>query len=251
MKDALGRPQSVLVLGGTSEIGLAIARRLVARGAQRVVLAGRDVAALETAAASLGDGPAITAVRFDAADTGSHEAFASAVTGDGDIDVVVVAFGLHARSDQVDADIPRGVAIAQANYTGAVSVLLHLVPRLRAQGHGNVVVLSSVAGERGRADNYVYGSSKAGIDAFCQGLGDNLAGSGVTMTVVRPGYVHTKMTVDHTPAPFATTPEKVADDVIAGLDRQAHTVWSPGVLRWVFVVLRHLPRAIFRRLRPG
>jgi decaprenylphospho-beta-D-erythro-pentofuranosid-2-ulose 2-reductase len=129
-------------------------------------------------------------------------------------------------------------------------VCLALARRLRAQGHGTLVVLSSVAGERVRAANFVYGSTKAGIDGFCQGLGDALHGSGVRVLIVRPGFVPTKMTAGRDKAPFSTTPDGVAEVVMRGLERGAETVWAPPVLRVVMAVARHLPRPVFRRL-PG
>ena len=113
--------------------------------------------------------------------------------------------------------------------------------RLRAQGHGTLVVLSSVAGERARKANYIYGSAKAGLDAFAQGLADDLQGSGAKVLVVRPGFVESKMTQGLKPAPFATTPDAVADAVAAGLQRSATTIWVPGTLRYVFSALRHVP----------
>jgi decaprenylphospho-beta-D-erythro-pentofuranosid-2-ulose 2-reductase len=135
-----------------------------------------------------------------------------------------------------------------ANYGGAVSTLLHVAGRLRAQGHGAIVVLSSVAGERVRASNFVYGSTKAGLDAFAQGLGDSLAGSGVDVLVVRPGWVATRMTEGLDPAPFATTPEVVAAAVADGLTRRREVVWAPGILRVVFAAFRHLPRPLWRKV---
>jgi Short-chain dehydrogenases of various substrate specificities len=112
------------------------------------------------------------------------------------------------------------------------------------------VVLSSVAGERVRAANFVYGATKAGIDGFCQGLGDALVGSGVRVLIVRPGFVPTKMTAGRDKAPFSTTPEGVAEAVMRGLERGDEMVWAPPVLRFVMAVARHLPRPVFRRL-PG
>ena len=111
-----------------------------------------------------------------------------------------------------------------------------------------VVLLSSVAGERARRSNFVYGSSKAGADAFYQGLGDRLAGTGVKVMVVRPGFVTTKMTAGLEPAPLSTTPEAVARAVTHGLERGRDTVWVPTTLRFVMSGLRHLPRPVFRRL---
>jgi decaprenylphospho-beta-D-erythro-pentofuranosid-2-ulose 2-reductase len=108
------------------------------------------------------------------------------------------------------------------------------------------VVVSSVAAERARRSNFVYGSTMAGRDAFAQGLGDALVGSGARVMVVRPGFVHTRMTAGMEPAPFATTPEVVAAQVVRGLERGSDTVWAPPVVRWMFVVLRHLPRRLWR-----
>jgi len=119
---------------------------------------------------------------------------------------------------------------------------------MRAQGHGTLCVFSTVAGERPRRSNFVYGSSKAGLDAFAQGLGDSLVGTGVNVVVVRPGFVHTKMTQGLDAAPLATTPEKVAEATLEGIAKGAHTVWAPPALRYVMSVLRHVPRPIFRRL---
>jgi decaprenylphospho-beta-D-erythro-pentofuranosid-2-ulose 2-reductase len=134
---------------------------------------------------------------------------------------------------------------------GAVSISLAVAQRLRAQGHGRLVVLSSVAGERVRKANFVYGATKAGLDGFAQGLGDSLEGSGAAVVVVRPGFVHSTMTAGLDPAPFATTPDAVAEATVAGLRRGRRTVWAPGILRVVFSVLRHLPGPVWRRLPLG
>lgn len=241
MKDALGRVESVLVLGGGSEIGLATARALVARGTRRLVLAARAPERLESDAAALRAAGAEVALEpWDATDVpGQEAAIGGLFDRHGDLDVVLAAAGV------LDG---RPAEVIGTNFLGLAAALAPAAERLRAQGHGTVVVLSSVAGERARRSNYLYGSSKAGLDAFAQGLGDALAGSGVGVLVVRPGFVRTKMTAGLDPAPLATTPEKVADAIVAGLARGSHTVWVPGALRWVMSVLRHLPRPVFRRL---
>jgi decaprenylphospho-beta-D-erythro-pentofuranosid-2-ulose 2-reductase len=136
----------------------------------------------------------------------------------------------------------------RVNFLGAGSLLLACMERLRAQGSGVLVVLSSVAAERPRAGNAIYGAAKAGLDALAQGLADATADSGVRVLVVRPGFVTTRMTAGLDPAPFATTPEAVADATVEALDGNAHTVWVPGKLRFVFSVLRHVPRPVYRRL---
>src|SRR5207237_5124500 len=118
----------------------------------------------------------------------------------------------------------------------------------RDQGRGTMIVMSSVAAERGRSANAIYGAAKAGLDVLAQGLGDATASTGVRVLVVRPGFVTTRMTEGLKPAPFATSPEAVAEATVRALSGRAHTIWAPGTLRFIFAVLRHLPRPIYRRL---
>jgi decaprenylphospho-beta-D-erythro-pentofuranosid-2-ulose 2-reductase len=250
--DALGNPQSALLLGGTSEIGLAVVRRLVRGGRMtHVVLAGRDQDRLAAAAAALRQAGVATVetAAFDAAETAAHaKTLGEVFDRMGDVDVVVLAFGVLGDQEGFEADPDAAVDAAVVNYVGAVSAGLRVAERLRRQGHGRLVVLSSVAGERARRSNFVYGSTKAGLDAFATGLGDALHGSGASVLVVRPGFVRTRMTEGMAPAPLATTPEAVADVVAEALARGKEQVWAPPPLRWVMAVLRHLPRAVFRRL---
>jgi decaprenylphospho-beta-D-erythro-pentofuranosid-2-ulose 2-reductase len=253
MQNALGEIQTIAVFGGTSEIGLAIARRLITPSTRTVVLACRDVEAGARAADDLGDDAVtVEVVAFDAADTDSHPQVVAEITDTvGDLDVAVLAFGVLGDQADFDADPGAAVRAVHVNYTGAVSVGLVLADVVRRQGHGRLVVLSSVAGERVRKANFVYGSSKAGLDGFAQGLGDSLVGSGASVLVVRPGFVHSRMTEGLPAAPFATDPDAVAEAVVRGLRQGRRTVWAPGVLRYVFMVLRHLPGAVYRRLPLG
>lgn len=196
MDNAFGQPQTIVVLGGTSDIGLAIARKLVSPVTRTIVLACRDVERGEQAAASLRDGRiSVDVVHFDGADPGSHEAFVQrVVAAHGDLDVVVLAFGQLGDGEATGRDVADAAHLAQVNFTGAVSASIAVANQLRAQGHGTLVVLSSVAGERVRKANFVYGATKAGLDGFAQGLGDSLVGSGARVLVVRPGFVHSAMT---------------------------------------------------------
>ena len=166
----------------------------------------------------------------------------------GDFDLALLAFGVLGDQAAAELDGRAAVDIAEVNYVGSVSVAVPIAQRMRAQGHGTIVALSSVAGERARRSNFVYGSSKAGMDAFFQGLGDSLVGSGVRVMIVRPGFVHTKMTEGMDAAPLSTTPEAVADAILHGLARGRETVWVPSTLRYVMSVLRHVPRPVFRKL---
>ena len=253
MRDALGAVQSVLVLGGTSEIGLAIAAGLAAPRAATVVLAGRDPDGLKRAAAELESGRGrVETISFDANDTSGHDQVmeeAAALAG-GDLDVIVVAFGLLGDQAADEAGGSGAVEVAMTNYVGAVSAGLAAARLLKRQGHGAIVALSSVAGERVRKANYIYGSSKAGMDGFYQGLGDSLAGSGVRVLVVRPGFVRSRMTAGMEEAPMATTPAAVAKATVRALQSGKETVWVPAPLQLVFGVFRHLPRPLWRRV-PG
>jgi decaprenylphospho-beta-D-erythro-pentofuranosid-2-ulose 2-reductase len=134
----------------------------------------------------------------------------------------------------------------QANYVGAVSAGLAVAQQVRRQGHGTIVVLSSVAGIRPRKSNFVYGSSKAGLDAFAQGLGDALVDAGGRVMVVRPGFVHTRMTEGMAAQPFSTDPDAVATCIVEGLQKNREIVYAPSILRWVFAVMRNLPRPLWR-----
>lgn len=249
MKDAFGSPKSLLILGGTSEIGLATARRLIARRTRTVWLAGRPSPALDTAADRLAAlGADVRTVAFDALDPGSHEETLGKVFAEGDIDMALLTFGVLGDQAHDEAEPLAAVRVAQTNYTGAVSAGLVCAGALQTQGHGSLVVLSSVAGERARRANFIYGSSKAGLDAFAQGLGDAMQGTGVQVMVVRPGFVRSRATAGRDGTPLATTPEAVAVAIELGLRRRSETVWVPGALRVVMSALRHLPRPVFRRL---
>ncbi len=251
MQNALQEPQTIVLLGGTSEIGRAIVDELVAPSTKVLVLACRrpDEAWPDQFAR---DGLDVVVETFDAAATETHDAFARRLASEhGDLDVVIVAFGVLGDQAEFTNDPQAAAEAVHVNFTGGVAASLGFSGVMRRQGHGHLVVLSSVAGERVRAANFVYGSSKAGLDAFAQGLGDSLAGSGVRVTVVRPGFVHSRMTCGMKSTPFATTPRVVGELTVAGMRKGKHTVWTPGALRYVFSILRHVPRPVFRRLPLG
>ncbi len=253
MENALGEPQTIVLLGGTSDIGLAIVRRLISPTTRTVVLACRDVDRGEQAAAGLRhDSLAVDVVHFEARATETHTEFVRDVAAKhGDIDVAIVAFSLLGVGAVTSVDPTAAAEIAEVNFTGVVTSTIAVANQMRQQGHGSIVMLSSVAGERVRRANPVYGATKAGIDGFAQGLGDVLADDGVHMLIVRPGFVVTKMTTGLKAAPFSTTPEKVADATVQGLRSRRRIVWAPGILRYVFSVLRHLPGPVWRRLPLG
>lgn len=250
MINALGQPQTLLLLGGTSDIALAVADRYVAIGARpTVILAARPGGRRDAAAARVRDsGLTVEVVDFEADDVESHPALIADVSRDREIDVSVVAFGILGDEEQAWQDHAEAVRHARVNYLAPVSIGVLLGEVVRNQGHGSIVALSSVAGERVRRSNFVYGSSKAGMDGFFLGLGEALREHGGHVAVVRPGFVHTKMTEGRDPAPLSVTAEQVAEAVVEAVADRRDLVWVPGAMRVVMSGLRHVPRKIFRRL---
>ena len=251
MRDALGAVQSVLVLGGGSDIAAATCELLAQERCRTVILAGRSAERMTANAERIRSAGATTVelIDFDASAPETHaEVIDGAFSSHPDLDVVIIAFGVLGDQAELDRNPAAAAELASTNYAGAVSTGIAVADHLRQQAHGTLVFLSSVAGERVRADNFVYGSTKAGLDAFAQGLGDSLSGSGASVMVVRPGFVRTSMTSHLDDGPMATTAQAVAADIVKGLRSGAHTVWSPAKLRYVVTVLRHLPRPLWRRV---
>jgi len=246
MMNAFDQPQTILVLGGRSDIAHAIVRELASPALETVVLAQRGDAS--TSIDGLPESVAVHGVEFDATDHASHEALVARIVAEhGDLDVVVQAFGQLGGSE-VNTDPVLAAALVDVNVTGAVSSGLAVAAQLRTQGHGVLVVLSSVAGVRTRPSNFVYGATKAGQDAFATGLGHALVGTGARVLTVRPGFVRSAMTEGMDEAPFACDPSDVAEAAAAGLRGRKSVVWAPGMLRYVFAVLRIVPGFVWRRL---
>ncbi len=241
-----GYQPRVLLLGGTSEIGLAILAALGLPASAEVILAGRDEQRLAAAGKEL---PVqVRTVPYDALETGSHQAFVDGLFAGGHLDLVVSAAGVLVPQADLERDVRRAAEMIETNFTGHVSTLLAVAARMRAQGRGTIVVLSSVAAVRPRKANPVYGSAKAGLDAFARGLADLLHGTGVRVLLVRPGFVTGRMTAGMPPAPLATTPEAVGKATAAALRRGQATVWVPPSLAGLALALRLVPRPLWRRI---
>jgi len=251
MLDAVGNPQTILLLGGTSEIGLAICERYLRTAAARVVLAclpddgGRDDAVAQMKAAGA---RSVELIDFDAVDTQSHPRAIDEAFSGGDVDVAIVAFGLLGDAEELWQNQRKAVQIAEINYTGAVSVGVLLADRMRSQGFGQIIAMSTVAGERVRRSNFVYGSTKAGLDGFYLGLSEALRPYGVRVLVIRPGQVRTRMSAHVKEAPLTVNKEDVAELAVASAAKGKDLVWAPPAFRYVMMVLRHIPRPIFRKL---
>lgn len=252
MRNGVGVPQHVVLFGGTSEIGLAVLEGLVGPGVAHVTLVCRDVEAGERAAAALrnlGEDVHIEIVRFDASDARAMtDVVAETCSEGGDIDVAIVAQGVLGQ----DADHYEGpdalVEVMSVNATATMALLYALAARMRGQGYGRIVLLSSVAGQRPRKSNPVYGASKAAVDTFATALDHDLEGTGVSILVVRPGFVESRMTSGMKKAPFSTTPKGVADVVVPAVNSSRHVVHAPRILSTVFALFRLLPEKVWRRL---
>ena len=252
MNDALGMPQTAVVVGATSDIARSIVRELAARRLAKVVLTGRDEGRLDAVDEELGALGLETHTKvLDVTDVAAHAALVEgAAHALGQVDLVVMAAGALGPDGPEPPDPTATAGLFATNCTGPAALLTAFAKLLVEQGQGRLLVLSTVAAVRVRRANYPYGASKAGLDAFAQGLSMGLEGTGASVVIVRPGWVATRLTEGRAPAPFATTPDAVARDVVAALERGTSVVWSPPVLRLVFGGLRLLPRALWRRL-PG
>jgi decaprenylphospho-beta-D-erythro-pentofuranosid-2-ulose 2-reductase len=250
MDNAFGQPQRVIVLGGSSEIARAITKKLVAARAHTVVLAGRNPELLARASEeALEYGATSTPIvhldaeRPDSAAQSVDEAFDAA---GGSVDLVIVAVGrLGVQSDD-EVSPEETLRMMNVNFTWPVVALTQIRNRLVAQGSGRILVISSVASVRVRRSAYLYGGAKAGLDRLTDALADSLEGTGVTLQLLRPGAVRTRMTAGLAEMPFMTGPNEVAEYVMAGLSTNQRVIWSPPILRWVYLVLRHLPRQLWR-----
>ena len=241
-----GYQPRVLLLGGTSEIGLAILTALGLPASAEVILAGRDEQRLAAAGKELPG--QVRTVPYDALETGRHQAFVDDLFDAGHLDLVVSAAGVLVPQADLERDVRRAAALIETNFTGHVSTLLAVAARMRAQGRGTIVILSSVAAVRPRKANPVYGSAKAGLDAFARGLADLLHGTGVRVLLVRPGFVTGRMTAGMPPAPLATTPEAVGKATATALRRGQTTVWVPPALAGLALALKLIPRPLWRRI---
>jgi decaprenylphospho-beta-D-erythro-pentofuranosid-2-ulose 2-reductase len=241
------RPGRVLLLGGSSDIGLAILAALGTTSETEVLLAARNPDALAGAGRMLPY--KVQTLRYDALKFPTHQAFVDDVFAGGPVDLVISAAGVLIPQPELDRDPPRAATMIGTNFTGHVTTLLACTARMRDQGHGTIVVLSSIAAVRPRQANLVYGATKAALDAFGRGLADSLHGSGVKVLLVRPGFVIGRMTAGMVPAPLATTPAAVGQAVATALAHGDSTVWVPRSLAFLAAALRLIPRPLWRRFR--
>jgi decaprenylphospho-beta-D-erythro-pentofuranosid-2-ulose 2-reductase len=250
MKNGTGELQTIVLFGGTSEIGLAILRTYVGPSTERIVLACRDTISGQTVANTFDEHITVDVLEWEARDLAAGPDIISTLSDDNrDIDLVIIAAATLGEQATFDTHpVLAGEAIV-INAASPIAILSAAASSMIAQGHGNIIVVSSVAGVRVRTDNRVYGASKSGLDSFALALANELDATGVSLTVVRPGFVHGRMTKGMKPAPFATDPATVASTTYDAVIKGRRVVWVPGILKFVFGVLRVLPNSIWRRVR--
>lgn len=239
----------VVIFGGRSEIGVELGVRLAAGATVVLAARGADRLADEAAAVRAAGATAVQVCEFDADDLTSHAALVADIESEhGPISTAVLAFGVLGDQARAESDPAHAVAVVHTDYVAQVNLLTVLAQRMRAVGHGRLVVFSSIAGARARRANYVYGSAKAGLDAFACGLADALHGNGVQLLIVRPGFVIGRMTTGMDPAPMSSTPGQVADATARALKRGKVAVWVPWGIRPLIFATRFVPRSIWRRM---
>ena len=237
------------ILGATSAIACASA---IAFGHQGwdLHLAGRNEAALKKIATNIAlrTGRKVSWSYIDMADISSHQAFWEAVAPE--IEGVLCAVGMLGDQRKAEYDWTLAQAILQANFTGLVPLLSMAANTFEDRGKGLLIGISSVAGDRGRATNYFYGSAKAGFTAFMSGLRNRLSVKGVHVITVKPGFIATPMTEGISfPKALMATPEQVAANIVYAVDRKRNTVYTPWFWYWIMWVIRHIPEVIFKKLK--
>ena len=243
--------KKILVLGATSGIAQACVRLYAARGAS-LYLVGRNPQNLDavTRDAATRGASRVQQEALDLDDLGAHAGLvARAEAALGGLDGVLLAHGVLGDQGACERDFAAAHAVLTTNLVGPLSLLTLLANRFEAQRAGTLVVLSSVAGDRGRQSNYVYGTTKGALSVFLQGLRNRLSRSGVAVVTVKPGFVDTPMTAGVKKNALFATPEQVARGIVRAADRGADVVYLPGFWRLIMFVIRCVPERLFKRLK--
>jgi short-subunit dehydrogenase len=242
---------NVLIIGATSAIAQALARQFAQRGAH-LILWGRSAEKLETIASDLRTQYS-TAVSVEALDFDNFTQYPAvldrALADGARLDAAIVCHGSLSDQAACEADFQVAERELRINLLSALSFLTILANRFEQQGHGTLAIISSVAGDRGRGSNYVYGTAKAALSTFAQGLRNRLYSKGVHVLTVKPGFVDTPMTADLPKGPLFASPERVARDIIRAIDRKQCVLYTPWFWRWIMLVIKAIPEPVFRKLR--
>jgi short-subunit dehydrogenase len=242
--------ESVLILGATSVIARATAAAFAVRG-DALYLASRDMDELQRIAADLRlrYGAQVQYGVFDAELTDTHEAFfQSVVQHMPDLSGVVLAFG-YMGDQQAARDFKAGAKVIASNFTGAASILSLCADHFEPLQRGFIIGISSVAGDRGRQSNYVYGAAKGALSLYLQGLRNRLFASGVRVITIKPGFVDTAMTFGLPGLFLVASPQQIGERIVRALGRSADVVYLPWFWRYIMLIIKHIPETIFKRLK--
>lgn len=240
---------AVLLLGASSDMATAIARRF-AQDKYDIILAGRNTTPLAAFKTDLEIRYKVKAeiVQFDATDFASHNSFYKNLPVHPDVTICI--FGYLGDQQKAAADWKESENILQSNFVGAVSILNIISEDYKLKKKGMIAGISSVAGERGRQSNYIYGSAKAGFTAYLSGLRNSLHKYGVHVITVLPGFVYTKMTADlKLPALLTATSEQVAEAVKAAVNKRKNIVYVKWMWRWIMLTIKTIPESVFKKLK--
>ena len=238
-----------IIVGATSSMARAFARKAAESGAQ-LVLTGRDIDDMKRSAldCQVRGAPMAKVIPFDARDPQTFDAIcltASSLKGEINVAVFVGSMPEQAAIDE-DPGLIDGVI--QDSFTGPARLLQMLAPILEERGSGTVIGVGSVAGDRGRLSNYVYGSAKAGFHTYLAGLRNRLGRSGVHVVTVKPGFVDTAMTWGIEGMFLVASPESVADDLMRAVEKKKNTIYTPFFWRYIMLIIMHIPEFIFKKL---
>jgi decaprenylphospho-beta-D-erythro-pentofuranosid-2-ulose 2-reductase len=242
--------RKVLIIGATSAIAEATARQL-AQGGAALYLVARNEARLAAVAADLSvrGSPRVGCEALDANNFGGHEAMLErAEVFLAGIDTVLIAHGTLSDQKSCEKSVELTLRELNTNALSVIALLTRIANRLEARKQGTIAVISSVAGDRGRGSNYVYGSAKALVTAFLSGLRQRLAKSGVNVVTIKPGFVDSPMTAAFAKGPLWAQPERIATGIVRALDRNSGTVYLPGFWRPIMLIIRAIPESLFLRL---
>lgn len=243
--------KKILIVGATSAIAEATARLWAAQG-HRLYLLGRNKERLQAIAADLKVRGAESAqyALLDVNDFAQHAAVLDAAVAvlDG-LDIALVAHGTLRDQKSCEHDFAATLMELNTNLISVVSLLTHLANRFEAQKHGAIAVISSVAGDRGRQSNYVYGTAKGAVTIFMQGLRNRLHKSGVQVLTVKPGFVDTPMTAEFSKGLLWATPEQIARTIQNAVEKRRDVVYAPSFWRGVMTIIRLVPEGVFKRLK--
>ncbi len=243
-------PRRILILGGTSAIAVAVARELLAPDAHFFLVA-RSADKLDAVRKDLltRGAAAVTARVLDLDNTAAHQQMLSdALQALGSIDLALIAHGVLGDQDEAQSNYPAAEAILHTNFISAVSLITWLANYFETAHRGTLAVISSVAGDRGRKSNYVYGASKAALNVFLDGVRNRIDRAGVLVLTIRPGFVATPMTAHLPQGPLFASPAQVAKGIVKAIGSRKDVVYVPGFWRPIMFVIRSVPEFVFKKL---